>query len=283
MMNNRFILIPGLFAIGMLTGIVIMHSRTPDQPVNAPTVTQTAPASGTAPVPNPFASTQARTSGDRLQALQNQLDRLSQRIDKLEQHVSAVSAETESAEQAAALVTTADATQPDTGMKRMLTTESLVKAGIDPERADDIMRRKNEIELKKLELRDRAIREHYFGTGRYNSELSTLAADDVSLREELGDAAYDRYLYTTGQNNRVKVTSVMTGSQAELADMQEGDIILSYDDRNLFDWSELQQATTQGERGEYVNVNLLRDGQLLNLWIPRGPLGVRLGATRLEP
>jgi S1-C subfamily serine protease len=145
------------------------------------------------------------------------------------------------------------------------------------------MRRKNNIDLKKLELRDRATREHYIGTSRYNRELSALTGKDVSLREEIGDQAYDSYLYASGQSNRVLVKSVMAGSQADLAGIQGGDVILSYDDQNLFGWSELQQATTQGERGEYVNVNVSRDGQLFNIWVPRGPLGVRLGAARLEP
>jgi S1-C subfamily serine protease len=75
----------------------------------------------------------------------------------------------------------------------------------------------------------------------------------------------------------------MLGSPAEQAGIETGDVILSYGDRQLFNWSELQDATTRGERGEYVNVTVLREGQMLNLWLPRGPLGVRLGSTRVKP
>ena len=59
--------------------------------------------------------------------------------------------------------------------------------------------------------------------------------------------------------------------------------LLSYDNERMFNWNELQAATAKGERGEYVNVTVLRNGQLVNLWMPRGPLGVRLGAARVKP
>jgi len=283
-MNNRFIFIPGVFVLGMLAGIAIIKNRAPDDPGDTSIVAETAPAPDPEAVANPFASVQTSPGiDDRLQALQSQYDRLSERLDRLEKRVATATDELESAEETTVPAPPANSSQAGAATLHVPTVDSLVKAGIGRERAEDIMRRTNEIELKKLELRDRAIREHYLGTGRYNRELSELAAGDVNLREELGDDAYDRYLYATRQNNRVRVTSVMVGSQAESAGIQSGDIILSYDDRNLFDWSELQQATTLGERGEYVSMDVLRDGQLLNLWVPRGPLGIRLGATRLDP
>ena len=65
--------------------------------------------------------------------------------------------------------------------------------------------------------------------------------------------------------------------------MRDGDLILSYGDQQLFDWGELKAATTEGERGEYVNVTIMRNGELMNLWVPRGPLGVRLGSMRVKP
>ena len=85
------------------------------------------------------------------------------------------------------------------------------------------------------------------------------------------------------QRNRVRAVSVMMGSPAEMAGMKDGDMILSYDNRRMFNWNELQAATSLGERGEYVNVTVLRNGQQLNLWIPRGPLGIRLGSVRQKP
>lgn len=289
MMNNRLVFIPGLFALGMLAGIAIMNGRAPEETLattdEAESMPAPVPAPDPEPSPNPFASAPTRAGADRLQTLQNQYDRLSRRIDRLEIRIDAVAVaiKPEPDEHTAALSPPSAAGLASAATMRTPTADSLIRAGIAVERASDIVRRKNEIELKKLELRDRATREHYLGTSRYNREFGELTANDVTLREELGDDDYDRYLYATGQNNRVRVASVMIGSQAEFAGIQGGDIILSYDDRNLFEWSELQQATTQGERGEYANVNVLRGDQLLNLWVPRGPLGVRLGAARLEP
>ena len=75
----------------------------------------------------------------------------------------------------------------------------------------------------------------------------------------------------------------MMGSPAEMSGMNDGDMILNYDDKRMFSWSELQDATSRGERGEYVNVTVLRNGQLVNLWVPRGPLGIRLGTARVKP
>jgi len=282
-MNNKFIFLPGLFVLGMLAGIAMMSGRAPQFPADTAVQADTTPAPDMEPSPNPFVSVQTPSTNNRLQVLQNQLDQLSQRVEQLEQHLTVMETEPEPTEEVTAQIPPADTLPVNTGIKSVLTVENLIKAGVDPEQADDILRRKNDIDLKKLELRDRATREHYIGTSRYNRELSALTEKDVSLREEIGDQAYDSYLYASGQSNRVLVKSVMAGSQADLAGIQGGDVILSYDDQNLFGWSELQQATTQGERGEYVNVNVSRDGQLFNIWVPRGPLGVRLGAARLEP
>ena len=244
-----------------------------------------APLSGTPDHPMSGAFTAARVSdSEHIRSLEQQIGLLSERIEQLEQQVAAVD-ETRQTEPSEAL-TIIPKTAVDTPVSRSsptLTTENLVSAGIAEQIAADIIRRKNEIDLQILELRDRAVREGYLGTSRYSSELDALLEQDVSLREEIGDDAYDRYLYTTGQTNRVNIASVMLGSPAEQAGIQKGDVILNYGDRQLFNWSELQDATTRGERGEYVNVSILREGQLLNLWLPRGPLGVRLGAARVKP
>lgn len=160
---------------------------------------------------------------------------------------------------------------------------TLVDAGLDEQLAADILRRRGEMEMKRLELRDQAIRDGSFGSREYSQALQKLNPNSTALRQEIGDEAYDRYLYATKQSNRILVTSVIQGSPAEQADIRQGDIILSYDNARLFSWSELTKATTQGELGEYVAASIQRDGVMINLWLPRGPLGVRLGSTRGDP
>ena len=75
----------------------------------------------------------------------------------------------------------------------------------------------------------------------------------------------------------------MLGSAAEEAGIQKGDIVLSYDDNRMFTWTELKDATSQGELGEYVSISIYRNGEIFSFSVPRGPLGMQLGATRLSP
>ncbi len=167
--------------------------------------------------------------------------------------------------------------------QRLYNLENLIKGGIDPFLAEDIVSRKNSIELKRLEIQDRATREGYLNTQRYFDELEVINKDDVSLRQELGDDRYDEYLYTSKQNNRIKITSVIPGSAAEKAGIEKGDIVLNYGDSRMFTWQELKDATSEGQLGEYVAINVYRNGEVYSFSVPRGPLGMQLGSTRLEP
>jgi hypothetical protein len=284
--NNQYIFIPGLFILGTAAGIAMMYSiddRKPAPIAAVGPVTTTIPdISNDHPMASAFMVSQDSDS-ERIMALEQHIELLSVRIEQLEQEV--IAAKHNETEQPGPLAVeqTTPEDPPVRNTGQALTTENLVRAGIDEAIAADIIRRKNEVDLQSLELRDRATREGYLGTSRYSRELSALLEQDVSLREEIGDDAYDRYLYATGQSNRVSITSVMLGSSAEQAGIKSGDVVLSYADSQLFNWSELQAATTDGERGEYVNVTVLRDGQRVNLWLPRGPLGVRLSSSRLQP
>ena len=167
--------------------------------------------------------------------------------------------------------------------QRAFTVERLIKGGIDSAVAENIVRRKNAIEIKRLELSDRATRENYMNSQRYFDELAAIDESDVNLREELGDDQYDDYLFNSKQSNRVRIISVMLGSAAEQAGLEKGDIILSYDNNRLFTWSELKQATAEGELGEYTSINISRNGEVFSYSVPRGTLGIQMGATRLSP
>jgi len=284
-MNKKFILIPGLLVLGIAAGVTMMYQsdqKITQQPENEP---QTSPFSQTEisehPMANAFVVSQVSDS-ERIQALENQIQLLNERIEQLERSVDVTQGQT--AETAALEINSPSAVDtPVSSLNPVVTTQSLVKAGLDAELAAAIVRRRNQIDMKILQLRDRASREGYLNTARYSRELNELRAQDISLRDEIGDDYYDSYLFANRQNNRVKVASVMMGSPAEESGMMDGDMILSYDNRKLFNWNELQDATSKGQRDEYVNVTVLRNGQLVNLWVPRGPLGIRLGSARIKP
>lgn len=289
-MNNSFILVPGLLILGIGAGVAIMHKIDRQEPAPGSatnSVTSKAVDFGNDtvavhPMANALMVSEASDS-ERIETLEQQILLLSERIEQLEQNASAAKRDETVARGALATTQTTSADSQVSASGQALTTGNLVKAGVDEAIATEIVRRKNEIELQKLELRDRATREGYLGTSRYRTELNTLQQGDLTLRDEIGDDAYDRYLFATGQDNRVNIASVMPGSAADQAGIKPGDVILNYADSRLFSWNELQKATTLGVRGEYVNVTVMRGGQVLNLWLPRGPLGVRLSSGRLQP
>ena len=274
-MSKQILFIPGLFALGILTGIAMMHF-TADEAATDVDASE-APRS----VPSPFVEVSAPQSD--LAEIYRQLDALSSRLQVLEAVIDerADSSADETPRVAASNNNTA---QPQmASANRSLSTEKLVNAGLESSIAEDIVRRKNQLELDKLELRDAAVRGGYLGSERYMDELQALMDEDVSLREELGDDLYDRYLFNNGQMNRIRVASVMAGSAAEQSGVSANDIVLTYDQQRMFEYTELQQATTQGDREEFVSMMVERDGQDLMLWVPRGPLGVRLTMTRVDP
>ena len=217
----------------------------------------------------------------RLQKLEEAFGRLSERILLLEQAVSL------QRQQAAAdppdkraSEEQAEEQPADTAERRQ---EALVAAGVDQDLAADIVWRQSQRALDRLEIQDLARREGWFGSDRYFDELRDFEAGADDLRAEIGDAAYDHYLYTMGKSNRVMVDSIIQGSPAEQAGLAEGDVIISYADERLFGWSELREATAAGERGETVHVRVMRGQDTIDFFMPRGPLGVRLDTTTMEP
>lgn len=273
------LLLLGLFSLGIFVGISIVSDD--DEGPLETTEPDSHPVSDPSPVPfvNPMnTSVDSYIAGDSeySQLLENKVAELEARVFELEQ---VVAPQPE-------VITEPSPSRSEANFRQMnnqQTMAALAKAGISEEIAADIIRRRSDIELKKLELHDRASRDANLGSPRYQSELSELNAQATTLREELGDDAYDRYLYANGQPNRVKVISVMMGSAAERAGMKDGDLIVNYGQHRLFEWTELKRATSEGILGDYVSVDVIRNEQLMNLSVPRGPLGVRLGTARLAP
>jgi C-terminal processing protease CtpA/Prc len=233
---------------------------------------------------NPF-SVKASGSADdiRLNNIENEIDVIKQQLQQIEQTLQdlAASETAMSASSRPAFVNNSPFTSALN--QRLYDIDNLIKGGIDPALAEDIVRRKNGVELKRLELQDRATRDDFLNTQQYYDELAEINKQDINLRDELGDDQYDQYLYNSKQNNRIRITSVMLESAAEKAGIQSGDIVLSYDNRRMFLWQELKDATAEGQLGEYVSMSIYRNGQIYSFSVPRGPLGIQLGATRLEP
>jgi len=224
------------------------------------------------------------TDGDgRLESLENEIYLIKQQMQEMEFAIDTLAQTTQTSEVKTSLTSSAANRYTSNYNQRIYNVDNLIRGGVDPGFAEDIVRRKNAIELKRLELQDSATRNNYLNTQRYIDELEDINQFDVNLREELGDELYDEYLFNSKQNNRVRISSIMLGSPAEQAGIEKGDIVLSYDNIKMYTWQELKEATALGELGDYVSLSVYRNGEIYSFSVPRGTLGMQLGATRLAP
>lgn len=160
---------------------------------------------------------------------------------------------------------------------------ALISAGVIESQADEIVWRQSEQAMLQLELQDQAIREGWFRSQRYYNELRSVNDEQMDLRAEITEDQYDRYLFETGEPNRVQVSSVIQGSTGEGAGIRSGDVIERYGDQRIFRFNDLRDATTDGDRDELVPVTVRRGDQVFETWMARGPIGVRLEATSVAP
>lgn len=153
--------------------------------------------------------------------------------------------------------------------------ERLVEAGFTRERAEWIDRRVEELEYQAMQAQFEAQR-----GGRPGQ-----AGPDVlrTLRSELGDPDYERYLRGTGRPTEVQVLDVLASSAAERAGLQPGDQVVSYAGTRVFDMRELNALAREGNPGETISMEVRRNGQTMHVQVPRGVLGVSGGGMRGPP
>lgn len=149
--------------------------------------------------------------------------------------------------------------------------ERLVKAGFTRERAEWLERRTQELQLQAQQA-------------QYDAQRNgqPLRGGDIqsALRKEIGDAEYEKYLAGTGRQTHVPVMEVLASSAAEKSGLKAGDQIVSYAGTRVFEMSELNALTRQGSPGEAVTVEVQRNGQTVQVQVPRGVLGVQAGGGR---
>lgn len=160
---------------------------------------------------------------------------------------------------------------------------ALTEAGLPPARAAQVKQRYDELAMDEVELRNEATREGWIGSPRFAEELDAIEADRLAIRDEIGDEAYDHYLFATGQPNRVYVTDVLTNSPAAEAGLQTSDVIVSYGGARILTPDDLIAETEIGTVGESTRVEITRNGTPLTLEVPRGPLGLQIGVTQEAP
>lgn len=136
------------------------------------------------------------------------------------------------------------------------------------------------LELDRLYLADLARREGWHGSRRFRDQIQQL---HEQLREEIGENEYDVLLYAAGRHNRVVVSDVLESSPAAAAGIEDGDVIRSYGGRFLYEVGDLIRSTGAGQPGRSTEVRVIRAGEELRFFVPRGPLGVRARRDRGAP
>ena len=153
--------------------------------------------------------------------------------------------------------------------------ETLVEAGFLPSQASMIVQRESELQMEAIEARYEAER-----SGDPAAYWRNRNSSNEVLRQELGDADYERYLAANGRPATVTVSSVIESSPAQSAGLLPGDEIVRYDGERVFSMTDLTQQTMNGEAGQNIVVDILRNGQPMQVVLPRGPVGISGGRRR---
>ena len=145
----------------------------------------------------------------------------------------------------------------------------LIEGGFSEDEARRILQQESEASFRSMQLLWEAQR-----SGEDVNRFDRSVNPQALLRDELGDAAYARYLEAQGQPTSVRVTQVLNGSPAKSAGLQPGDQLVSYNGERIFNVGDLGNLTMQGEPGEDVVIEVERDGVRMQLTVPRGPIGI---------
>ena len=153
--------------------------------------------------------------------------------------------------------------------------EALIEAGFLPSQASRIVRREAELQMDALQARYDAER-----SGDPVDYFRSRNAGTDALREELGDADYERYLEANNRSTSVSISSVIDSSPAQSAGLQPGDEIVRYDGERVFSMTDLTQQAIEGVPGQNVAVDIVRNGVPMQVVMPRGPIGISGGRRR---
>ena len=160
--------------------------------------------------------------------------------------------------------------------------QALIDSGMGSSQASELKSHFEQLEMERLYLRDRSIRESW-SREKYREAVQSLDSKEGELENQLGESMYDSYLYASGRPNRVSVTSVFPSAQAGIAGIVSGDHIIRYDNQRIYNGFDLREATTGGNAGDTVALEVERDGKTIQFYLVRGPLGIRMNSVSVAP
>jgi hypothetical protein len=280
-MLRSSLFIASLIGIGILIGYLLMSGPGQEQASVGEEGYLAPPAFRSSPAQAIDAESFA-TLRHELQQARQAREQLETRLEALQTRVG----ELEQARESEAVISTTTASrnsQAETAPLVRASVQALIEAGIGEQQAAWIQERLDEIDLQQLYLRDRATREGWLNKPRYHKERREYLNAVTELRDEVGDDVYDRLLYTLGRPNRVAIRDIMQNSSAAQYGLQGGDEIIEYDGQRIFSSNELSSLVTQGGAGVMTLVRVKREGEIHDIYLPRGPLGIRMTTARVAP
>jgi S1-C subfamily serine protease len=76
---------------------------------------------------------------------------------------------------------------------------------------------------------------------------------------------------------------VLESAQAGTAGIKPGDHIIRYDNQRIYNWRDLREATAGGSISDTVALEVEREGETIEFYLARGPLGIRMDSVSVAP
>jgi hypothetical protein len=163
-----------------------------------------------------------------------------------------------------------EASQSRADLKKL----SLINSGLSEDEAAYILRTESDATLAQLNSRYESQREAF---QRSEPQNRPSLAQTNPLRAKLGDDYYENYLKANGFPTTARISSIIESSPGYNADLKAGDRITAYAGKRVFNLNDVANLTFQGNPGESVLLEIVRNGEALQLTIPRGSIGVSSG------
>ncbi len=271
------------FVIGVLVTVNIDNRNSTANPADEPILTHNQ-------VNDNRQETAVRQSSEDFSKLQQLLDKetnarrlLEDKLERLSREVAVLSEKFQLARDGSGQITEIGEQANDLKLTNTWFNEqALIDSGMSSSQADELKSFFEQQEMDRMVLRDQSIREKW-DRQKYLDEIQKLAEQEDTRLNQLDKTALEAYLYASGQPNRVKVTSVLASSQAGTAGIQPGDYIIRYNNERIFSGFELRAATSSGEINESIPVEVERNGEILEFYLTRGPLGIRMNSVSVAP
>ncbi len=155
--------------------------------------------------------------------------------------------------------------------------------GLDPYSVQTFKNTIEQGELELVDLQQQAMKEGWINSEAYQKKHADIIARKNELRQQMGDSEYDRSLYAAGKSNRLVVREVTHNSSASHAGIMPGDVILSYDGRKVYDWSDMRPVAGQKTNNEFVNLAIVRNGETITTRVSSGALGIQTSTLSQNP